>query len=306
MSSVCALHPSYIVIPQHIKSNTKVLDFLISHFHQIDKDIWRQRITDGKVHWQDGSLISVTTACKPATRVYYYREVEVETKIPFLENILYQDDEIILAFKPHFLPVTPSGNFVNECLINRLRIKTGIRTIAPAHRLDRDTAGIMLMTINPKTRHFYHNLFAQKTITKEYQAIAKLPLTLLTKLQLKAVTSLPKWTVRNCLKKGNPSFTMDIVDGEVNAHSDIELLSIYNDLGLFKLCPITGKTHQLRKHMQSLGMPILHDRFYPNLQAKGPDNYQQPLQLLARRLAFIDPVTGIKHDMSVDPLFIPK
>ena len=301
MTSVCAAQPSYIVLPEPATLATNppstVQQFLIEHFVHIEANIWYQRIFQGKVHWQNGELINESTVYRPKARVYYYREVEKEIKVPFEERIIYQDDEIIIVFKPHFLPVTPSGHYVNECLVHRLRIKTGIETIAPAHRLDKDTAGIMLMTLNPKTRHHYHSLFTSKQISKNYQAIAALTPELLALHQTQKLTLPIHWTVKNCIKRSKPSFIMQVVDDEANSHSEIGLMAVKNGFGLFELSPITGKTHQLRLHMNSLNMPILNDKFYPKLKFKMPETFQKPLQLLAHRLKFTDPVTKKRHDI---------
>lgn len=299
-SSVRASQASYVVLPEHVIDKPTVLSFLIERFKQVGSDVWRARILDGKVHWQDGSLIELDTPFKPRARVYYYREVQAEPKVPFDEAILYQDDQVLLAFKPHFLALHPSGNFVNECLVNRLRIKTGIETMVPAHRLDRATAGIVMMILQPETRTQYHDLFKNHQIVKEYQALARLTPELLTKSQIGELELPIHWTVKNRMVKGEPSFTMKVVEGEPNTHSQITLIMVKGEFGLFKLSPITGKTHQLRVHMQSLGMPILNDRCYPELQPKSADVYSKPLKLVAKRLKFIDPVTQIALDIECE------
>ena len=301
-ASARAAQPSHIVLPLDTTDKTTVFAFLVQHFSRIGEEVWRQRILDGKVHWRDGSLIALDTEYRPVARVYYYREVPVETKIPFVEQILFQDDNIILAYKPHFLPVTPSGNYVNECLVHRLRLRTGIDTIGPAHRLDRETAGVILMTVCPETRARYHQLFIDGAIRKDYQAIAKVTPDIIKQYQDGSLTLPLHWTIKNRMQPSEPSFTMKIVTGEANTHSEISLVAIKGDLGLFHLSPITGKTHQLRVHMQSLAMPLLNDRFYPNLLDRGPDNFAAPLKLMAQRLRFIDPVSGISHDIQCEGL----
>lgn len=290
-SSVLASQASYVVLPEHITDKPTVLSFLAERFEQIGADVWFARISAGKVHWQDGSLIEVDTAYRPRARVYYYREVASETKVPFDEEIIYRDEQIIVAFKPHFLALHPSGNVINECLVNRLRIKTGIETIVPAHRLDRATAGLVLLCLQPEHRQQYHDLFKFGQIRKEYQALAKLTPELIAKHQ-SAELALPiHWTVKNRMVKGDPTFTMRVTEGEPNTHSEISLIEVRGEIGVFNLSPITGRTHQLRVHMQSLGMSILNDRCYPHLQDKAQDDYSKPLKLLAKRLQFTDPVT---------------
>jgi len=302
MSHVRANQASYVVLPETVTDKPTVLSFLVSHFNQMDAAIWQQRIVDGKVHWRDGRLIELASAFVPRERVYYYREVARESKIPFKEKILYQDDNIIIAYKPHFLPITPTGQFINECLVNRLRIKTGISTLVAAHRLDRATAGLILLSKNPQQRHLYHDLFKQGNINKQYQAIARLTPELIAEYRLNQLAFPRHWTVKNRMVKAQPSFTMQVTEGEANTHSNVSLIAIKDDIGLFKLSPVTGKTHQLRVHMQSLGMPLMNDRLYPTLLDKAEDNFAAPLQLLAQQLKFTDPVSGIEHDISCDGL----
>jgi tRNA pseudouridine32 synthase/23S rRNA pseudouridine746 synthase len=292
-------HPSKLSLPQTNPGVATVLEYLIIKFPYIDAQVWHQRMSEGKVHWHDGSLITALSAFKPQQRVYYYREVETEPVIPFQETILFQDQHILVAYKPHFLPVTPGGIYVNECLQNRLRKSSGIEALQTVHRLDRVTAGLVMFSVNPDTRHRYHDLFKTRQIQKTYQAIANINQgdTLIGK----------EWEVKNRITQSNPKFLMQVSAGEDNSHSiirclkqtvaqsieqTIELSAEYmNQKALFELSPITGKTHQLRLHMQALGWPILNDKYYPQLQPQSADNYSAPLQLLSKKLKFIDPVT---------------
>jgi len=269
-----------------------VLEYLILKFPRIKPAIWQQRVAQGKVHWHDGRLITAISPFKAQQRVYYYREVENEAKIPFEEKILFQDEHILVAFKPHFLALTPGGIYVNECLQQRLRIKTGNQQLQTLHRLDRVTAGLVLFSLNKKTRHHYHELFKNKQINKTYQAIAS------TSSNTKLIGQ--QWLVENRIEKSQQGFRMQVSNGEPNSHSQIRCLAQSNDKALFELSPITGKTHQLRLHMASLGMPILFDKYYPELEEESADDYAKPLQLLAKKLKFIDPITGQKREFSTD------
>ncbi|MGS0827653.1 pseudouridine synthase [Shewanella sp. 0m-8] len=299
-SSVRATQASYVVLPETVTDKPTVFSFLISQFPTIAKAVWQARIVEGKVHWRDGTPITLDTPFAPRERVYYYREVECESIIPFKEQVLLQTNAFMLVFKPHFLAVNPSGNFVNECLVNRLRIKTGNQEIVAAHRLDRATAGVMLLSLNSDTRHDYHELFKRGEICKTYQAIAPLNAEV-NSLITQGALSLPMaWTVKNRLQKTVPSFLMCISEGEANSHSTIRLIEVHNGFGLFELEPITGKTHQLRLHMMSLGMPLLNDRLYPELLDKAADDFATPLKLMAKRLCFIDPITQEHIDMSCE------
>ena len=283
-------YPSQLSLPQINPGVSTVLEYLVARFPGIDASAWRQRMAEGKVHWHDGTRITATSAYQAQQRIYYYREVDSEPVIPFKEKILFQNEDILVAYKPHFLAVTPGGIWVAECLQNRLRSKTGLDNLQALHRLDRATAGLVLFSVNPDSRQHYHGLFKTGQIHKTYHAIAK-------------VTGDEKlagqeWHVRNRMERSPIRFRMQIVDGEANSYSVIRCLQHCADRALFELNPVTGKTHQLRVHMQALGWPVLHDRCYPILQQKSPDDYDRPLQLVATGLRFVDPVSGQLSEFS--------
>lgn len=285
-------YPSKISLPQTNPGISSVLEFLILQFQNIKPEIWRQRVVSGKVHWHDGSLITADTPFQAQQRVYYYREVDSEPVIPFEEKILFQDEHILVAYKPHFLVVAPVGIYIEESLQNRLRHKTGLQSLQALHRLDRDTTGLVLFSVDPDTRHLYHNLFSARKIHKTYQAVAKV-------CNKENIVG-QRWEIKNRIEKTEPHFLMKMVEGASNSHSLIRCLAQSNDKALFELNPITGKKHQLRIHMQALGWPILNDTFYPTLQPRADDNYSMPLQLLAKELRFIDPVTQLSRVFSAD------
>ncbi len=290
-----SLHPCKVTMPPERTDCDTVLDFLIAQFPRIASDVWLARMQEGKVHWEDRSPVNATDVYVPHKRIFYYREVEQEPVIPFTEEIIYQDEHILVACKPHFLPVTPGGIYVEECLLNRLRKSTGIETLAPMHRIDRETAGLVLFSINPVNHGLYHGLFLEDgLIRKTYRAVGRLT----------CVEGAPgpepgqQWRVENRIETGTPWFRMAITTGVANARSVIRCLSVGEQHALFELQPLSGKTHQLRLHLTSLGWPIANDRLYPELQPKSPDNFTSPLQLQAWKLSFTDPVTGLEHNFT--------
>lgn len=284
--------PSKLSLPQVNPGVATVLEYLIIQFPRVDAQIWRQRIADGKVHCHDGSLITAHSPFQAQQRIYYYREVESEPSIPFAETILFQDQHLLVAYKPHFLAVVPGGKFVNECLQSRLRRSTGNDAIQALHRLDRVTAGLVMFSVNPDTRHHYHQLFETRQIHKTYQATARIG-------DGENLIG-QEWVVKNRLDRAEQRFRMCVVTGEANSHSVIRCLQQSAQKALFELNPVTGKTHQLRVHMQALGWPILNDKYYPRLQPQSADDFAAPLQLLAKELQFIDPVTQHARRFSYD------
>lgn len=273
---------STVVMPKTDKPFPTILDFLTQRFPRIDRDTWKARINSGKVLTQDKKPVSRDTPYFPLKRLHYFREVEEETVIPFTEEIIFCNDNLLVACKPHFLPVTPAGRYVNQCLLHRLKEKTGNRDLAPINRIDRETAGLVLFSMNPKTRGAYQTLFMTGEVEKTYEAVAEYP-------QNQEETS---WRVENRLAKGAPWFRMKTVPGKTNAVSKISLVRVKGKQALFQLCPITGKKHQLRLHLSGLGFPILNDRYYPDLLPEKQNDFTAPLQLLARKIQFRDPVSA--------------
>jgi len=281
-----SLHASCVTLPVCAQPYPTILSFLSKRFSRISHIEWQRRIADGKVLNEASLPITVDTVYTPHRRIFYFREVFDEAVIPFSEEILFQDEELLVACKPHFLPVTPGGKYVDECLLNRLRKRTGIRDLAPLHRIDRETAGIVLFSVNKRSCARYGELFQSGRVEKTYQAIsATVP-----------DAGMNTWTVESRLAPGTPWFRMKTVDGAVNARSEIFLLDTTENRARFQLHPITGKTHQLRIHMCALGFGILNDNLYPQLQPQQEDRHDKPLQLLARMVRFTDPVTGERRE----------
>ena len=258
-----------------------VAAFLTERFAAIAPAVWQRRIANGEVVDEHGVTVTASRPYQPHLRVYYYRALDVEPRIPFDEFVVFQDEHIVVADKPHFLPVTPSGRYLQETLLVRLKRRLGINTLAPMHRLDRETAGLVLFAVQPATRGAYHGVFMQHRVHKHYEAVAP----------WRSDVALPL-TRHSRIEEGERFFYQREVPGVPNATTQIELLARQGDLGHYRLTPVTGKQHQLRVHMNALGLPLRGDRFYPEVQDIPVDDFTAPLQLLARSLAFTDPITG--------------
>ena len=265
-----------------------ILTFLSRRFPAIPRDTWETRIHAGKVLDEKGHRITLDSKYIPLARLFYFREVGAEPLIPFSEKILYRDEHILVACKPHFLPVTPGGRYVEECLLNRLRCCTGIEDLVPLHRIDRETAGLVLFSVNKESRGRYGRLFMKGLVKKTYLALSA----------CEPDQSKSSWTIENRIERGVPWFRMQTTHGTVNARSAIHLTGIKGRQARFVLLPHTGKTHQLRLHMSGLGFGILNDRYYPELQDEREDDFGTPLQLVAKELRFTDPFTGGEREFS--------
>ncbi len=260
---------------------TSVLDALCACFPAIGRGQWLDRIARGRVLDGQGVAITADSPYRVGLRIHYYREVADERPIPFTETVLYADQHLVVVDKPHFLPVTPAGNFVEQTLLRRLVRRLGNPQLVPLHRIDRATAGLVLFSANPATRAAYQGLFRERRIDKCYEAWAA-PLPALT---------FPLWR-RSRLVRGEPFFRTHEIAGEPNSETWIEVIERGATCWRYRLHPVTGRKHQLRVHMAALGAPILNDSFYPELAQPATDDYRHPLKLLAQRLAFVDPLAG--------------
>ena len=256
-------------------------DFLAERFPAITREVWLARMAAGLVTDEFGGAVTAERPYRGHMRLYYYRALDAEPRIPFEAAVLYQDAHLVVADKPHFLPVTPSGLYLQETLLVRLKNQLGLDSLIPIHRIDRETAGLVLLCIKPAERDAYQALFRLRQVTKHYEAIApwrpELAFPLLRKTRI---------------EEDQPFFRQREVPGEPNSETLIEVLETRGERARYALSPVTGKKHQLRIHMNALGLPIANDRIYPPAEVTPDDDYAQPLQLLAKSIAFADPLTG--------------
>lgn len=261
-------------------------DFLIERLPRVSAEAWRERLRAGQVLHEDGTPVARDAAYRSGIRLYYYRDVPDERAVPFEETVLYQDAHLVVADKPHFLPVTPGGRYVQQCLLVRLQQRLALPQLAPLHRIDRETAGLVLFAVNPAERGAYHALFSGREMHKTYEAIAPATTALAwPHTRLSRLVEHPSEFYRMCEADSAPA---------PNSETRVALLEQRGGWARYRLTPVTGKRHQLRVHMNALGLPIVGDQLYPVVR-HGPDepeDFQDPLRLLAKAIAFTDPVTG--------------
>lgn len=272
--------PSYLYLPEGDWPD--MISFVVERFPDVSEAAWRERMARGDVVDADGKPLLPTSRFKRGLRMFYYRELEApETPIPFKEEILHLDEHLVVVDKPHFLPVIPSGRFLHETLLVRLRKTLGEEDLVPIHRLDRETAGVVIFSRNPQSRGVYQSMFQKRVIDKEYEALAP---------HLRDVQF--PFTYRSRMVEGDKFFVMKEEPGEPNSETMIDVIEQRGALTLYRLYPHTGRQHQLRVHLSSLGIPIVNDAFYPVALPCKQDDVSQPLQLLARAISFIDPISG--------------
>jgi tRNA pseudouridine32 synthase / 23S rRNA pseudouridine746 synthase len=258
-----------------------ILKFLEERFPGVQSAIWISRMCRGEVVDANGVRLNPDSPYREGACIFYYRELEGESPIPFEEVILYRDDHILVADKPHFLPVVPSGRFLHETLLARLKKRLKLEDLVPIHRIDRETAGIVIFSHNPSTRGAYASLFQKRAVEKVYEALAP---------------NLPEgrfpMIYRSRIVRGEPFFRMKEIEGKPNSDTRIDVLETRGNTVLYQLRPLTGKKHQLRLHLSTLGIPIFNDRLYPDIVPCPSDDFSLPLKLLAKSVSFNDPVTG--------------
>jgi tRNA pseudouridine32 synthase / 23S rRNA pseudouridine746 synthase len=258
-----------------------ILGFLEERFPGVLVATWLSRMDQGLVLDEAGLPVNERSPYRAGACIFYYRELESETTIPFVEHVLFRDENILVADKPHFLPVVPSGRFLHETLLVRLKKKEGLNDLVPVHRIDRETAGVVLFSLNASTRGSYASLFQNRRIEKVYEALAgtnpalDLPLTRLSRIV-----------------PGEPFYRMKEVEGRPNSETCIDVLDCIGDVGFYRLKPVTGRKHQLRLHLSALGIPIVNDKLYPGVSSVELDDFANPLKLLAKSISFRDPLSG--------------
>lgn len=280
-----------------------VLDYLLARLPLVAD--WPARLQQGEVLDATGQAVGMHSPASPGALLWYWRKPPPEARLPFEVDVLHQDEHLVIADKPHFMAVTPGGQHLHETVLVRLKQRLSISTLVPMHRLDRETAGVMAFIVRPQDRNAYQGLLRQQQVHKVYEAVAP----------WRADVDLPQvYSSRLMSQDGENFMQMLTLPGAPNAHTRIECLQRWaapadgeagatRTLALYRLTPLTGSKHQLRVHLNALGLPIVGDRIYPRLWPHTlpgePQDFAQPLQLLARELAFTDPISGqMRHYLS--------
>lgn len=271
--------------------------FLVARFDHLDPGELHRRIEAGEIVGADGRAIAHDTPLGAHEFVWYHRDLPDETVLPFREEILYRDDHLVVVDKPHFLPTTPSGRFLRETALVRLRTRLGNDALTPIHRLDRETAGLVMFSARPDTRGAYQSMFERREVAKVYEAVSARPRGWDPRDPTIGGRPLPiihRAHIRS--RRGDLRVTVD-PSLPTNSETHIDVLAAGPGVPGRQvlhtiLRPRTGRPHQLRVHLAALGIPILGDRRYPDLLPESPDDPDLPLQLLASALEFTDPVTG--------------
>ena len=269
------------------------------HRHPEDNEAALQtRFDANEVVRQDGSPLRPDSILATNAVVYFYRIPAPEQPVPYGIPILHEDEHLLVVDKPPFMATMPRARHITETATVRLRRETGNNDLSPAHRLDRLTSGLLVFTKDRSVRGAYQTLFAERRVTKTYEAIAPL-----------ADVS-PGTIWRSRMEKTPGELQGRIVEGEVNAITEVAAVEPVDKnpyemlhgslpaLARYTLKPHTGKTHQLRLHMLQAGIPIIGDPIYPVIFPAEAEDMRIPMHLTATRISFVDPLTGRPREFS--------
>ncbi|MEN0136927.1 MAG: pseudouridine synthase [Rhodococcus sp. (in: high G+C Gram-positive bacteria)] len=273
------LGPDRIRMPAGLGAET-VAEFLVDTYPD-ERAHWLSLIDGGEVVDEHGRVVDRGTRYAPTRFVYFYRDPAPEIPVPFEIDVLHRDDHLVVIDKPHFLATIPRGAHITETAVVRLRRALDLPDLTPAHRLDRMTAGVLVFLIRPEDRRAYQELFVSQQVTKEYEAVAGHDPAL----------EFPR-TIRSRIVKEHGIMTATEEPGEPNSETVVDLIETRDGRARYRLLPKTGRTHQLRLHMSSLGLPIEGDNYYPDFRRSEPGDFSTPLRLLARAIEFTDPRSG--------------
>jgi tRNA pseudouridine32 synthase/23S rRNA pseudouridine746 synthase len=292
--------PSKVGVPAN--TPLSAIDFLSQRFPAIQTGVWLERFAAGLVLNAKAERMAPEDSLVGESHLLYFRHVTNETTLPFKANIIFQDPYLVVADKPHFMPVTPGGQYVQQSLLVQLKQQLNLPELSPIHRIDRETAGLVMFSVRAQDRDAYQALFRQRQVEKTYEAIAGVPESSPLTHKSMMVEDAQFFRMRELaddeMQNGEPFNSetwMDCVERLDGLDSAMQTITPSTPaLARYVLKPITGQRHQLRVHMNALGLPLVGDQFYPVVKraADELDDFSSPLQLLAKTIAFNDPLTG--------------
>jgi tRNA pseudouridine32 synthase/23S rRNA pseudouridine746 synthase len=277
-SEARTVRPSTVKLPERPPhGEPTIFEFFLERFPRISRNVWLERFTTGKV-WASGTVIDAETPYRPLLEVHYRREVEREPPVREDFRIVWSNRDLMVIDKPPHLPVTPGGRWVRGCLLHLLLEATGNDRIAPLHRLDRLTSGLVLLSLDPATRPHFARLFQpHPMVEKDYTAIC----------ELRCERPPRRFTLTHHIARSETEYWRQVVRPGLppNAKCDVEIMAVESGLVHARVRPLTGRKHQIRVQLAHAGLPILGDPLYGTNPSHQPEDLSQRLWLDANRLA---------------------
>jgi len=283
--------------PLHIPADCDrlpLLDALGQIFAHVPREEWAAECAAGR--WLDdaGQPVAATHVVRSGERYLQRRAVAAEPAVNADIRILHEDEAILVLHKPAPLPMHPGGRFTRNTLQSILATVYAPQSPRPAHRLDANTTGLVVVA---RTRHFARLLqpqFERGEVEKTYLArVQGVPTAEAFACDLPISAEPSELGARTIDPNGLP------------ARTEFRVLARTADGAILQVRPLTGRTNQIRLHLWHLGLPICGDPTYLPAQQRGDLQTlpvgAPPLSLHAWRLAFIHPLTDEKIAFEAPP-----
>ncbi|MCF7913103.1 MAG: RluA family pseudouridine synthase [Candidatus Cloacimonetes bacterium] len=226
-------------------------------------------------------------------------------------DVIYEDEYLAVVNKPAGLVVHPGAGIRNGTLANALVHKYGTQLSSSGenqrpgivHRLDKDTSGLLLIARDDKTHYLLSQQFQNRQVSKKYLAITT------------GFPAEPQGEVKTLVNRNPQNRKKMAVTPEGRmAHSLYKVLEYYEYFALMEIDLKTGRTHQIRVHLEHINCPVLGDTLYNNQKRtmnSVPIEYRKRIKFLltthlrrqalhAWKLGFVHPVSGLRLDFEVD------
>lgn len=261
---------------------TSLRDFLVERIPKVDPVRIDEMFAEGRWCDEQGVPYPADAPYQPHRFIWFHRDLPDEVEVPFEVTVVHEDAHLLVVDKPHFLASIPRGQHIQQSVVVRLRRQFDLPELGPAHRLDRSTAGLLMLVKHRPDRGAYQQVFARRAVGKRYLAVAA----------HRPVLDLPAEVASHIVKDVGTVQAYELDDREPNAHTTVDLVTHRDGIAGYLVTPHTGRTHQIRLHMMRLGIPILNDPLYPEVVNVDLGDFRRPLQLLSSELWFDDPLTG--------------
>ena len=274
-----------------------ILDYYTKKYRHSSRDRWQTRIESGRV-LLNSAVATTETILRSGESLEYHRQPWIEPQVPLEFEILYEDCDLLVVNKPSGLPVIAGGGFLEHTLLYQLKKHYPQDTPTPIHRLGRGTSGILLLGRSPLAKSSLAAQIRRSTIGQNKSHLNKVY-----RVLVQGNVKCDRLTIKQPIGKiPHPrlGYIYGATDKGKHAHSESRVVRRYDDYTLLEVNIFTGRPHQIRIHMASVGYPLLGDPLYVAGGTFAPISAQQktiPVPgdcgyfLHAYRLSFFHPQT---------------